>query len=228
MAYGHEQDTTGDRTLADKKSLLLCVTGSIAATGAVSFLQWLVERDRFSTIHVALSRNALRFVREEPFAILSRRPCITDLFNSALAGSAIHVEVAHTCQLAVVFPASGNVIAKLAHGIADDTITNLLSVFEGRRILVPAVHPATSRKASFERNLAQVKEDGFMVCGPVPGYSISENRRGPDVAVMPEPEYVAAYVEYVAMTDSAPDIEFGYPTHGSSGGRGETSSPDLS
>jgi hypothetical protein len=98
----------------------------------------------------------------------------------------------------------------------------MLSVFEGHRILVPAVHPATSRKPSFERNLAQVREDGFMICGPVPGYSMSENRRGPDVAAMPEPDTVATFIEYVAMTGMAPDVEFRYPSHGAnrqSGGK---------
>ena len=189
------------------------MTGSIAATGTVPLLQLLVERGRFAEIHVALSRSALRFVREEPFAVLSRRRCITDLFDSALDGRAVHVELALRCQVAVIVPASGDVIAKLAHGIADDTVTTMLSVFEGHRILVPAVHPATSRKPSFERNLAQVREDGFLTCGPVEGYSMSENRRGPDVAAMPEPDFVAAFIEYVAMTGSAPDVEFRYPTH---------------
>lgn len=193
--------------------LLVCVTGSVAAAVTIRFVQVLVERGRFWPIHVALSRSALRFVQEEPFAILTRQPCVTDVFDAARAGRAVHVELAQNCPMAVVFPASANTIAKLAHGIADTTVTILLSVFEGQRILVPAAHPAASRQPSFARNLAQVKEDGFLLCGPVPGYSMSENRRGPDVAAMPDPESVAAYVEYVAMTGSAPDIDFRYPTH---------------
>jgi len=201
-----EADRTG-------QSLLLCITGSVAATAAVQLLQILVERGNFSKIHVALSRNALHFVRVEPLAILSRQRCITDIFDDARDGRAVHVEVARACQIAVVVPASGNFIAKLAHGIADDTVTNLLSVFEGQRILVPAVHPVTSRQPSFERNLKQVAEDGCVICGPVEGYSMSENRRGPDVAAMPEPAYVAAFIEYVAMTGAAPDVRFKYPSH---------------
>ena len=207
------QDASDEVAPLGSKSLLLCVTGSIAATGVVPMLQLLVERGTFAEIHVALSKNALRLVREEPFAVLSRRRCITDIFDCALDGRAVHVEVALRCQLAVVVPASGDVIAKLAHGIADDTVTSMLSVFTGHRILVPAVHPATSRQPSFERNLAQVVDDGYLLCGPVEGYSMSENRRGPDVAAMPEPDYIAAFIEYVAMTETAPDVEFHYPTH---------------
>jgi phosphopantothenoylcysteine decarboxylase/phosphopantothenate--cysteine ligase len=202
----------GDRA---EQSLLLCVTGSVAAVAAISVLQVLVERGRFAKIFVALSDSALRFVREEPFAILSRRRCITNIFDDARDGRPLHVEVAHACQIAVVVPATGNVIAKLAHGFADDTVTTMLSVFEGHRILVPAVHPVTSRQPGFERNLKQVMADGFMVCGPVEGYSMSENRRGPDVAAMPEPAVVAAFVEYVAMRGAPPDIRFSYPSHGS-------------
>jgi len=195
------------------QSLLLCVTGSVAAASAISVLQVLVERGQFAKIYVALSEKALRFVREEPFAILSRQRCITNIFDEAQGGRAVHVDVAHACRIAVVVPASGDIIAKLAHGFADDTVTTMLSVFEGQRILVPAVHPATSRQPSFERNLKQATSDGFIICGPVEGYSMSENRRGPDVAAMPEPVYVAAFVEYVAMTAKAPDIHFSYPSH---------------
>jgi phosphopantothenoylcysteine decarboxylase / phosphopantothenate---cysteine ligase len=202
-----------------ERSLLLCVSGSIAATDAVALLQLLVERRAFAEIRVALSESAQRFVRQEPFAVLSRQPCITNIFDEAQAGRAVHVEVARQCDIAVVAPASGDLIAKLAHGIADDTITNMLSVFDGEQILVPAVHPATRRRPSFERNLARVRDDGFLICGPVEGYSRSEDRRGPDVAAMPGPETIAAFVEYVAMTGSAPDVMFPHPADGQPTGR---------
>lgn len=194
-------------------SLLFCVSGSIAATSTVALLRILIERELFAGIRVALSESALQFVREEPFAVLSGHRCITDIFASAAEGHAIHVEIAQTCQFALVAPATGNLVAKLALGIADDTITNLLSVFEGHRILAPAVHPATSRKPAFERNLRQLREDGFMLCGPVDGFSMSEKRRGPDVAAMPAPETVAAFVEHVVLAGKPPDVEFYYPTH---------------
>jgi phosphopantothenoylcysteine decarboxylase/phosphopantothenate--cysteine ligase len=178
----------------------------------VALLRLLVERHRFAAIHVALTPSARRFVREEPFAVLARRPCLVDLFDEARAGRPAHVEVAHACDLALVAPASGDVVAKLAHGIADDAVTTVLSVFEGPCVLVPAVHPATSRKPAFARNLAQVEEDGYLLCGPVQGYSISEDRRGANVAAMPDAEAIAAFVEHVVLTGRAPDVHFAYPT----------------
>lgn len=188
------------------QSLLFCVTGSVAATNAVWILQILIERGIFDEVHVALSNSARRFVREEPLAILAGRPCITDLFDEAARGRPAHVEVANRCQIAVIVPATANVMAKLAHGIADDTVTNMLSVFEGKRILVPAAHPVTSRQLSYRKNLELLREAGFMFCGPVEGYSMSEGRRGSDVLAMPGPETVAAFIEHVRMTGEAPVI----------------------
>ena len=101
-----------------KKSLLFCVSGSIAAaTNSVLLLQALQERRLFEDITVALSACALRFVREEPFAVLAKRKCITNIFNAAVEGVAVHVAVAERCEIALVAPASANLIAKLANGI---------------------------------------------------------------------------------------------------------------
>lgn len=194
-----------------KKSLLFCVSGSIAAaTNSVLLLQLLLERQLFEEIVVALSDCALKFVREEPFAVLAKRKCITNIFDDAREGVAVHVVVAQRCDLALIAPASSNLIAKLAHGICDDTITNMLSVFKGQCILAPAAHPTTSRKPSFERNLSQLVADGYLLCGPVSGYSISEGRRGPDVPAMPGPETIAAFVEHMVINGEPPPIEFGY------------------
>ena len=194
-----------------KKSLLYCVSGSIAAaTNSVLLLQLLVERRLFEDIFVALSDAALKFVREEPFAVLAKRKCITDIFADAREGVAAHVTAANQCDLALVAPASADLIAKLANGICDDTITNMLSVFKGTCVLAPAAHPTTSRKPHFTRNLNQLVEDGYLLCGPVSGYSMSEGRRAADVPAMPPPETIAAFIEHIVITGQPPVIEFGY------------------
>ena len=198
-----------------RKSLLFCVSGSIAAaTNSALLLQILVERGLFADIYVALSCCALKFIREEPFAVLAKRKCITDIYEDAANGRAVHVEIAKKCELALIAPASANLIAKLAHGITDDTITNMISVFDGKRIVVPAAHPVTGRKPSFRRNMAQLLDDGYVFCGPVEGYSISEHRRGRDVAAMPGPETIAAFVEHIVITGHPPIIDMENPAHG--------------
>ena len=204
--------TTDDANDAEsqKLSLLFCVSGSIAAITVIEVLRILVERKIFHRIYVAFTQGALKFVREEPFAVLSGQRCVTDIFYDAREGDSVHARLARECKLAVIVPASANVMAKLAHGIADDAVTNILNVFEGPKILVPAAHPATGRLPSFRRNLETLRNDGFHCCGPVDGYSISENRRAADVGAIPRPEVIAAYVEYVASYNKAPDVKFKY------------------
>jgi phosphopantothenoylcysteine decarboxylase/phosphopantothenate--cysteine ligase len=185
-------------------SLLFCITGSIAAPAVLPVLQLFIERAVFKTVRVAISETALRFVRPEPFAVLSGGRCIVDLFDDAWYGSATHVRLAAECDIALVAPASANTMSKLAHGIAEGTVPTILSVFEGPKILVPAAHPTTQKQASFIRNQKQLQKDGYLFCGPVLGYSISENRRGPDVLGIPPADAIAAYVEHVATFGEPP------------------------
>jgi phosphopantothenoylcysteine decarboxylase / phosphopantothenate---cysteine ligase len=194
----------------EKRSLLFCISGSIAAISVVEVLRLLVERGIFDRIHIALTGGALKFVREEPFAVISGHRCVTDIFQDAREGDPVHVRLAKECEIALIAPASANFMAKLANGIADDAATNILNVFSGPKILVPAAHPSTSRLPSFRRNLRLLRDDGFYFCGPVDGYSISENRRGADIGAIPRPEVIAAYVEYVAAYGGSPDVTFKY------------------
>jgi len=188
--------------------LLYCVTGSIAATMAPQILQMFLERHLFPSIRVALSRRAARFVSVEALAVLSKQPCILDLFADASQGRATHIELARKASAGLVAPASANTIAKLAGGIADDTITTLLSVFPAPIIVVPAIHPETARKPAFIRNIEQLRADGVLVCGPVHGYSMSEGKRGLGLGAMPGPDVIAAFVEHVVLTGVPPDVEF--------------------
>lgn len=204
----HLVSATEKSPAATGRSLLFCVTGSIAAPSVLPVLRILVERNVFRTIRVAMSQSALRFVRPEPFAVMSGQACLVDLFEDAANGIAMHVATAGEADVALIAPATAGTMAKLAHGMTEGTVPMLLSVFNGPRILVPAVHSETRRQASYQRNEAALRDDGFLFCGPVRGYSISENRRGADIGGIPPAEIIAAYVEYVARTGSAPDVDF--------------------
>jgi phosphopantothenoylcysteine decarboxylase/phosphopantothenate--cysteine ligase len=175
--------------------LLFCVCGSAAACNVPLVIQYLIERKVARRVHVAISEAGQVFVSETLLAVLIGRPCIVNLYDQAKNGVAAHVDVASCCKLAVVAPASANVIAKLANGICDETVTTTLSVFKNPVIIFPAVHPTTFEKPSFQRNLAQLHADGFEICNPVEGYSVSEHARLGRAGSMPGPESVAAYVE---------------------------------
>lgn len=184
--------------------LLYCVTGSIAATGAPEILRILVERKPFSEIHVVQTKSSKYFVRKEPLAILSGNPCISNFHRVSKGGISWHVELSRKCEIALVAPASANTIAKLAHGICDDSVTMALSVFRGPVVLAPAIHPSTMEKRVFMRNMNTLREDGYLFCGPVHGFSVSEQARGLGLGAMPSPHVVAAFIEHVALTGRTP------------------------
>jgi len=199
-----------DRVNDEKKSadLLFCVSGSIAATVASSILQIIVERNIFSGTRVVISRSALNFIREEPLAILSGRSCVSNIFSDAQMGTPTHIDLANNSSIALIAPATANIIGKLANGIIDDAITSVLSVFEGPIVIVSAIHHTTARKLSLRRNCKILEEDGFHFCGPVHGFSVSERSRGLGIGAMPPPHVIVAYIEHLVRTGIPPDVSF--------------------
>ncbi len=97
-------------------------------------------------------------------------------------------------------------MGKLANGIFDDPVTTFLSVFTKRTILVPAVHPDVLQNKAVARNFSQLERDGYIFCGPVKGYSLSERRERTELGAMPEPEAVVAFVEYVMVHNEVPPV----------------------
>ena len=186
--------------------LLFCVTGSIAAANVPSIIQIIIDRHIAGHIHVALSRVAQRFVSQHTIAVLTGQPCITNLYARAKKGDPAHVRLANCCSTAIVVPTTANTLGKLAHGIIDNTVLMMLSIFEGRVLLVPAIHPAMYRKPFVHRNIQQLKEDGYFICGPVTGgFSMSERRRQLEIGAMPEPDVVVANLEYLIRYGKLPD-----------------------
>ncbi len=189
---------TGHDCLID--GLLVCVGGSIAAAGIPLTVQTILEQRIADRVTIVLSEAAAEFVSPATLAVLAGAPCVTDVFAAARGGRAVHAELARTCELAAVAPATANLVGKLANGIVDCTVTTVLSVFPGPSVLFPAVHPATLRKPWFERNLAQLESDGHTVVGPVVGLSVSEHARTSSAGAMPGPDDVATAIARVAAS----------------------------
>ena len=127
--------------------MLLGVTGSIAAYKAGLLARLLV--DAGADVRVILTHSAERFVGADTFAALTGNPVQTSLWDNP--GEVVHVHLAHDIDVAVVAPATANVIAKLATGIADDLLTSTLLETTSPLIVAPAMHtgmwqhPATPR-----------------------------------------------------------------------------------
>lgn len=169
------------------RRLIVGVSGSIAAYKSVYLVRRLVEAG--AEVHVALTAAAARFVTPLSFATVSGRPVLSDLFE-AVPGT--HVTLAEAADAVVVAPATAHLIARYAHGLADDALTTLLLAVRGPVLLAPAMesgmwdHPAT------RANVRTLEARGVRLVGPTTG-PLAAGPAGP--GRMAEPEEVRAALE---------------------------------
>jgi phosphopantothenoylcysteine decarboxylase / phosphopantothenate---cysteine ligase len=145
--------------------VLLGVTGSIAAYKAGLLARLLV--DAGADVRVILTHSAERFVGADTFAALTGNPVETSLWDNP--GEVVHVHLAHDIDVAVVAPATANVIAKLATGIADDLLTSTLLETNSPLIIAPAMHTGMWQHPATTANAALLAERGAVFVGPVVG-----------------------------------------------------------
>src|SRR5678815_1548187 len=146
--------------MSTAKTIVLGVTGSIAAHKAVDIASQLTKAGH--DIHVVMTADAQRFITPLPFKTLSRHPVITDLYDEEEGWKPTHITLADTADLLLIAPATANVIAKLAHGIADDALSCIALALNpaAKLIIAPAMngkmwmHPAT------KENVATLKKRG--------------------------------------------------------------------
>ncbi len=161
----------------EAKTVVLGVTGGIAAYKAAELVRLLTERGL--AVQVVMTAGARKFVQPLTFAALTGRKVITELFSEAdddstFQSSIEHISVAREADVLLVAPATADVLAKFAHGIADDFLTTLQLAFTGPLIVAPAMnvnmwnHPATQENmAALRKRGVQVVEpgEGALACG---------------------------------------------------------------
>lgn len=179
-------------TLAGKR-ILLGVSGGISAYKAVELLRLLTKAG--AVVDVAMTPNATRFVGVETFRALSGRPVLVDLFDEASGrgtGRVMpHLEPAEAAQLAIVAPATANVLAKLAHGIADNALLTALLSVTAPVLVAPAMDSDMWRHPATQANVELLKSRGVHVVGPVPG-ELARRNVGPGRLADPEEIFRAA------------------------------------
>src|ERR1041384_3388301 len=160
-------------------NVALGVGGGIAAYKAAELARALMERE--FTVQVIMTSAATEFVRPLTFAALTGRKVITGLFSEAsaddtLASAIEHIRVAQENQILVIAPATADLLAKFAHGLADDFLPTTYLAFTGPVVLAPAMntnmwnHPATQENLAKLRALGHViiePDDGILACGMV-------------------------------------------------------------
>jgi phosphopantothenoylcysteine synthetase/decarboxylase len=151
------------------RNIVLGVTGSIAAYKAAELASQLVKAD--CDVRVVMTADALRFITPLTFKSLSRHPVVTDLYDEEEGWKPTHIRLADEADLFLVAPATANVLAKLANGLADDALTCIALALNVRAkvLLAPAMngkmwlHPAT------QHNVATLKQRGGEFIGPEEG-----------------------------------------------------------
>jgi phosphopantothenoylcysteine decarboxylase/phosphopantothenate--cysteine ligase len=171
----------------------LIIGGGIAAYKALDLIRRLKERQ----IHVrcVLTKAAQQFVTPLAAGALASERAYTDLFDAASEFDAGHIRLARDCDLIVVAPATADLMAKMAHGHADDLASAILLATSRPVLLAPAMNPLMWGNAATRRNVLQLRRDGVVTVGPNAGEMAEAGEAG--VGRMAEPMEIAAAADHM-------------------------------
>ncbi|XOJ84381.1 bifunctional phosphopantothenoylcysteine decarboxylase/phosphopantothenate--cysteine ligase CoaBC [Methylophilaceae bacterium Uisw_099_01] len=150
-----------------KKKILLGVTGSVAAYKTAELVRLLRKNNFF--VQVILTKSAKQFVTPLTLQALSGNPVLENMWESMEGNGMEHINLTRTADLLLVAPASGNFIAKLANGLADDLLTNLCLARSCPLLVAPAMNVEMFNNIATQRNIKTIKNDGIVLSGPDSG-----------------------------------------------------------
>lgn len=145
--------------------ILIGVSGGIAAYKTAALTSRLVQAG--AGVTVVMTRSATKLVGPKTFEALTGRPVLTRVFGR---GAHPHIELAARADLLCVAPATANILAKAACGLADDLLSTLLLSFDGPVLMAPAMNSLMWAKPAVQRNVARLREDGVILIDPGEGY----------------------------------------------------------
>jgi phosphopantothenoylcysteine decarboxylase/phosphopantothenate--cysteine ligase len=188
-------------------NVALGVGGGIAAYKAAELARALMERG--CTVQVLMTEAAEEFVRPLTFAALTGRKVITSLFSGAsaedtLSSSIEHIRVAQENQILVIAPATADLLAKLAHGLAGDFLTTTYLAFDGPVVLAPAMNTNMWNHPATQENLRVLRERGHLIVEPGDGF-LACGMVGP--GRLAEPEMIADAVVGARRSKRNRDLE---------------------
>ena len=149
------------------KHIVLGVSGSIACYKAADIASKLMQAG--ALVDVVLTRAAQEFVTPLTFRSLTHRTVITDIFDAQSEDPLEHVEVARRADAVVIAPATAHVMAKLAHGLADDALSTIVLATTAPVVLAPAMEHHMWTNAATQANVAALRERGVVFAGPNDG-----------------------------------------------------------
>ena len=171
------------------KCVLLCVTGGIAAYKMPNVASAL--RKAGADVHVVMTENATRFITPLTFESLTNNRCVVDTFARDFQYDITHISLATAADLILIAPATANVIAKLAHGIADDMLTTVVLAAKCKKLVAPAMNTAMLENPITQDNLATLERYGFGIIQPASGVLACQ---AVGSGKLPEPEVLLDHI----------------------------------
>ncbi len=153
--------------MLNDKTIVLGVSGSIAAYKAADLTSKLVQAG--ARVNVVMTEAATRFITPLTFRSLTGRPVVTSMWELSFEFNIEHIALANTAEVTVVAPATANIIAKLANGIADDMLTATVLATRAPVIIAPAMHANMFSNPATQDNLSRLRARGLTIVGPAPG-----------------------------------------------------------
>lgn len=149
------------------KTVVLGITGGIAAYKMANVASSL--RKTGADVHVIMTKNATQFITPLTFETLTNNRCIVDTFDRNFQYDVAHISLAKAADLILIAPATANVIAKLAHGQADDMLTTTVLAAKCRKLVAPAMNTAMLENPITQDNLKRLEHYGFGIIQPAVG-----------------------------------------------------------
>jgi phosphopantothenoylcysteine synthetase/decarboxylase len=153
------------------RRVLLCAAGGFQCYALPGFVLALL-RHFADDVQVVLSRAAARLVAAAAVEAASRHPVFVEMDDHGDGVFVPHIELGRGVDLVLVYPATVNIVGKVAQGIADELIAALVLATEAPVFFVPVANPAMWAQPAVRRNLEQLRRDGYAVLPPLPGIEV--------------------------------------------------------
>ena len=178
------------------KTVLLGVSSSIAAYKAASLASMLVKQH--ADVHVLMTANATQFISPITFETLTGHKALVDTFDRNFQFSVEHVSLAKLADVVMIAPATANVIAKLAHGLADDMLTTTVLACNCPKLISPAMNTRMYENPVTQDNLDILRGYGWQVVEPASGYLACGDT---GAGKLPEPEELLDWILQTASRE---------------------------
>ena len=173
------------------RRVLIGVAGSIASVTVPQSILWL-RHELGIEVRVVMTRQATSMVTPRAIAVAAGTAVAIDDTTDFNDPAVKHMDLTRWADLMLVLPASANLLAKAAHGIADDLLTTCIIAASCPVVFVPGMNELMWRKPAVQRNVATLQEDGYGIVMPVEGLAVADGK--PTVGAMPEIDAILEWV----------------------------------